>query len=76
MTDTLLDMPTEKKTPDTENARISREIMRKARVVAPRLDMTVPEYLASRLGPLVAEDYTKALAEMVKEEKASKRKPD
>ena len=76
MTDTLLDMSNEKKAPETDNARIRRDIMRKVRVIAPKLDMTVPEYLADRLAPLVDADYAAIAADMMKEVGKGRRKSD
>lgn len=79
MTDTLPYMGTEKKqpaTPTTENTRVDREIMRKARVVAPRMNMTVPEYLAYVLRGEVDRHYAAAVADMAKELAKAKRKAD
>lgn len=76
MADTLLDMSHEKKAPETDNARIRRDIMRKVRVIAPKLDMTVPEYLADRLAPLVDADYAAIAADMMKEVGKGRRKSD
>ncbi len=60
MTATLLDMPREKKAAETDNARVGREVMKKARVVAAHLGVTLPEYLTDALKPKVDQDYALA----------------
>lgn len=77
MVGTLVDMASERKQPDTDNARISKAIMRKVRIVAARRNMSTPEYLNSLLAGPVDTDYAAEVAAMAKESAAERRrKPD
>ena len=75
MVDTLECMATEKKQPDTDNARISKAIMAKVRVIAAHRNMSTTRYLNAVLLRPVDADYDGAVTQMAKE-RASKRKPD
>jgi hypothetical protein len=44
--------------------RLDREVVRKARMTAAALDMTLPDYLASRLRAVVEKDLADVLAGM------------
>jgi hypothetical protein len=61
--------------PPTENARLWRSIMEKARVVAARRKKSTPDYINELLKPLVDADYDSEVVAMTKERAAeSKRK--
>jgi hypothetical protein len=68
MTDTLPVMGRPKKV-DAENARISREIMRKVRVLAVHEGMTAPDLLNAILGPIVDKRHASLIARLAREEK-------
>lgn len=74
MVGTLPDMA-ERKQPDTDNARISKAIMAKVRVVAARRGMSTARYLNETLLRPVDSDYSAEVAKMAKEQ-AGRKRPD
>lgn len=50
-----------KKKPDTDSIRIKSKIVKQARMVAAARDISLPEYLAQLLDPLVERDLQEIL---------------
>ncbi len=76
MLDTLEVMATDKKQPDTDNARIAKAIMAKVRVVAAHRNISTTRYLNEVLAAPVDGDYDAAIALMSKERASKTRKRD
>jgi hypothetical protein len=55
--------------------KIESDIVRQARTIANRRNITVAEYLSEILRAIVAKDYRQAVQEMAAEIDAPKRKP-
>jgi hypothetical protein len=66
MVATLERMAREKK-PPTETVRLAREMVRRINRIAAHRDMTVPDYLLEKLGPIVDADEAGMLADLKKE---------
>lgn len=74
---TLPVMARPRKHDETETTRISKEVMRQARTVANRRDISVPDLLHEILVPEIRRLYLDTVAEMAKEAAVErKRKPD
>ena len=57
-----------KRRDESESVRISRALAKKARVVAAALDMSMPEYIDSRLMAIVDKDLREVVGVFVEEE--------
>lgn len=66
MKPTILDMPKPKKEP-TDTVRLRTELLRRAARIAAHKDVSVPDYLASILEPLIDADEEQMLRDLQEE---------